>query len=568
MIHANIKLLYLIIPFFFCVDLVAWNDKVLMHDTIFIREYLDKSELYNSKPDKAAIDSSLFYINKAQALSKKIDCDNYLYEIYDQYVKFFTNTRNFSMALEYTFKIMNLLENDNRIEISFLAKKKYIALYISIGIIYFNLDNLEKSLNYLTLAEKLALENSIKDRKEENKLSVIYADIGSVYLRQKNFKIAKEYYEKSLTYSQKDKNRVYQSALYNNLGIVSMEQGDYNKALEYYEKSLSIRVVDNDKDGQAQVYNNMGTCYYNLRDYNKAISLYKRSIDICRETQNFRSELIAVRRLSIIYNGKKDYKNEAAMNWRESSLKDSISFQDNLKQVVQLEAQYEYEKQREQDELEQEIVLANKEKKMLVFIMIIGVLSFSFIVLILLYRNLKIKNKKDILQSSSLILEQKNLELEKQNLQLRNLKLEQEVDSKSKELTTHVMYLMQKNEFIDFTTNKLIELTSDTARQISKQSINSIIKQMKANVDKTAWEDFEIRFQQIHQNFYTKLNEKYPNLTPNEKRLCAFLYLNMTTKEISSITFQSVKSIEVARTRLRKKMQIDKDNVISVLQTM
>lgn len=130
------------------------------------------------------------------------------------------------------------------------------------------------------------------------------------------------------------------------------------------------------------------------------------------------------------------------------------------------------------------------------------------------------------------------------------------------------MYLVQKNEFIDSVTKRLSDLTNEESKQINKQRVNTIIRQMKANVDKTAWDEFEIRFQQIHQDFYTKLNERVPNLTTNEKRLCAFLYLNMTTKEISAITFQSIKSIEVARTRLRRKMQLDKDNLISVLQSL
>jgi DNA-binding CsgD family transcriptional regulator len=92
---------------------------------------------------------------------------------------------------------------------------------------------------------------------------------------------------------------------------------------------------------------------------------------------------------------------------------------------------------------------------------------------------------------------------------------------------------------------------------------------MKSNVDNTSWDEFEIRFHQVHQDFYKKLSEKIPNLTPNEKRLCAFLRLNMTTKEIAGITFQSIKSIQVARTRMRKKMDIERDeNLISFLQDL
>lgn len=548
----------------------SWQISSAIHDTTLVREYLDRSRKFDT-PDKMSIDSSLYYINKAEMLLKGVEDDDLLYYIHKEYVKFFTNTWNYSMALDHSFKLIQLLEN-NPDKWDTTRRDKYIALYTSIGIIYFNLNNLEKTLDNLYQAEKLALENFTENKKGGFKLSVVYNNIGSVYLQKKELDEAKKYYEKSLLYSKysndESKIKEYNSALYNNLGIIFMEKGDYNVALDYYDKSLQIRKAINDKDGLAQVYNNMGSCYFRLKNYNKALELLEKSIDLCEETRNFKSEMIAVRIMSVIYNIRKDYKNEAIMYMAESILKDSIAAQENMRQVVQLETQYEYEKKRKQDELEQQIALAEEEKNTLLFILITGVLSFSVLIMVLLYSNLKIKNKRDKLQSDSLALQQKNLELEKQNLILHNSTLEQEVENKGKELTTHMMYLVQKNEFIGFVTDKLSELTEVKSKPISKQSINSLIKQMKANVDKTSWDDFEVRFQQIHQDFHTKLNEKYPNLTPNEKRLCVFLYLNMTTKEISSITFQSIKSIEVARTRLRRKLQIDKDNLITALHNL
>jgi tetratricopeptide (TPR) repeat protein/DNA-binding CsgD family transcriptional regulator len=71
-----------------------------------------------------------------------------------------------------------------------------------------------------------------------------------------------------------------------------------------------------------------------------------------------------------------------------------------------------------------------------------------------------------------------------------------------------------------------------------------------------AWEEFEFRFQQMHSGFYDRLKQRFPDLTLNERRLCAFLKLDMTTKEISDITGQSVRAVNMARIRLRKKLGI------------
>lgn len=88
-----------------------------------------------------------------------------------------------------------------------------------------------------------------------------------------------------------------------------------------------------------------------------------------------------------------------------------------------------------------------------------------------------------------------------------------------------------------------------------------IIRELSNIQDEGLWDEFEIRYQQVHNEFYEKLQATSPNLTTNERRLCAFLRLNMTTKDIASITGQSIRSIEVARTRLRKKLDITNSEI-------
>jgi hypothetical protein len=72
---------------------------------------------------------------------------------------------------------------------------------------------------------------------------------------------------------------------------------------------------------------------------------------------------------------------------------------------------------------------------------------------------------------------------------------------------------------------------------------------------------FEIRFKNIHANFYDELMRDFPTLTLDERRLCAFLKLQMTTKEIASLTGQSIRAVELARTRLRKKLQLTNSEI-------
>ena len=219
-------------------------------------------------------------------------------------------------------------------------------------------------------------------------------------------------------------------------------------------------------------------------------------------------------------------------------LSDSIININNIKRATQLELQYQFDRMKRDAELVQEQALARKERNTLIMSLVAGILLLGIITLLLLYNLQRIKARRS----------------------------ELELDFRNKELTTHVMYLLQKNEFILTVSKKLIEI-KDKLDNEDRKHLMEIVRELETNADRTIWEEFEVRFQNVHQDFYANLNKKFPDLTPNEKKICAVLRLNMTTKEISSITFQSNKSLLVARARLRKKMGIDRDeNLVSFLQ--
>jgi DNA-binding CsgD family transcriptional regulator len=103
----------------------------------------------------------------------------------------------------------------------------------------------------------------------------------------------------------------------------------------------------------------------------------------------------------------------------------------------------------------------------------------------------------------------------------------------------------------------------------NRDIIDNVIRQLENASSEESWKEFEVRFQDVHTEFYDNLNKALPDLTPNEKKLCAFLKLNMTTKDISAITHQSVKSITMARYRLRQKLNLDRDeNLIAFLSKL
>jgi hypothetical protein len=118
------------------------------------------------------------------------------------------------------------------------------------------------------------------------------------------------------------------------------------------------------------------------------------------------------------------------------------------------------------------------------------------------------------------------------------------------------MALMRKNEVLSDIAGKLMDVRDEAVKDETKSAIKKIARELQNSTDDEVWKEFEIRFRQVHSAFYDALILQFPNLSPAEQRLCAFLRLNMTTKEISELTGQRTSSLEIARSRLRKKLGI------------
>lgn len=113
------------------------------------------------------------------------------------------------------------------------------------------------------------------------------------------------------------------------------------------------------------------------------------------------------------------------------------------------------------------------------------------------------------------------------------------------------------------------EAYSQIDQEENVNNIEGIIKSIDKETVNKLWKEFEARYMDVHKDFHHRLTTRYSNLTANERRLCAFIVLNLSTKDISSITYQSLHSIKIARYRLRKKLGLDKnENLTAFLHNL
>lgn len=151
-----------------------------------------------------------------------------------------------------------------------------------------------------------------------------------------------------------------------------------------------------------------------------------------------------------------------------------------------------------------------------------------------------------------------------QKRELERQRLENELDAKSMEITLSTMNMIRKNELLRDVKKEMEEQKKSFGDawpdRYYRKVVGSIDKFLDNDDD---WEVFEQNFNRIHNGFFKTLKTRYPSLTPSDLRFCAYLCLNLTSKEIASMMNISLKGVEAARYRIRKKLSLPSDVSLS-----
>lgn len=153
-------------------------------------------------------------------------------------------------------------------------------------------------------------------------------------------------------------------------------------------------------------------------------------------------------------------------------------------------------------------------------------------------------------------------------LKLEKNRIFEELSINQKSLTASTLKLIQNSERDINTIKQLLDVKKNTNLE-GKIIISKLISDYKLSSFNSNWKEIEILFEKVHHSFYEKLNIQFPNLTANERKICAFLKLNMSSKDIMQVTFQSEDALKKARLRLRQKLDICREtNLTAFLQNI
>ena len=486
-------------------------------------------------------DSSLLYFEKARELFIQIEdhlglaiITNFIGAVYEKKSDYPKAIASFIDAE----KSCDTLINNDSIQTS--VKRLYAILYTNLGILYHKLDSIQKPLDYFNRALRFAEEIN-----DSTRISASYSNLGMMYKAMKEYDIALTQYLKSLTISQKIGNRDYELATLNNIANLYSDRGLSDSALIYYHKAMDIAVGTGDKYGLSLINRNIAEIYLIQQNYKRAFENANMALKYSQAIGSLEEVYSNYELLSRVYKVTGDYENAYHYYVQYAVLKDSITGIETRGKVAEIQTKYETEKKEKENKLLIKDIEFEKGKSYYLMLLAVLLSLMGIISLVLFY------------------FIRKNTITKRKLAKAEAVRLEAELESQKRELTLGALSVSRNLEFINSLINELKELT-ENVNEDGLQSLNNIVKKLTQQQSDNSWKEFEKRFSEIHSNFNSQLLQKFPNLTQSEVKLSAFLKLGMNTKEICSITFQSVRAVEATRLRLRKKLGLTNGENLSM----
>jgi len=433
----------------------------------------------------------------------------------------------YEQALQLLFQARDIFTKLNK-------EKKLAETYNRIGGCYYDQGNFEKAYEFFQNGLNLYSKTG-----SQRGLSVLYNNIGEIYRINKNYALALDYYHKAIEINLKLNHSDYLAINYDNIGSIYIDKNNLDSASYYLSRALELGLLSEDPKIISSIRVSLGSLHLIKGDHENALKNLQQGYDIAVQNSYLLTIRDASLRLSQVHKELQDHKKAYQFFRQYRTTNDSIHNIENLEKITRMGMKYLYDQESEINKIQ------NQRVNLKYFSIAAGLISLS-VILVLLYGRLRLKNLQNRIQA--------------ENLQLERSQLQDELDYKNRELTTNVMYLVKKNELINYISEKLLKAKPNFT-VANKKSIQEVILNLQSNVDENVWLTFEERFKEVHKDFYKNLNEQFPNLSENDKKLCAFIKLDMNTKEIAAITHQNPSSIEVARTRLRKKLNISNTDI-------
>lgn len=477
--------------------------------------------------------TSLDYSLKALAIAEKIGDKGLLSSYYTYLSSIYRRQGNIPVALDYSMLALKIEEEAGN-------KPRIFGCLVNMAGMHSTQKSYDLALKILQRAFLLS-----KEMGNSQNMSISLTNIGSIYREMKK-PAALEYFKKALA-ANKGNDIGLRAHILNNIGSIYTEQKKFGEASQMLEEALTLNNKLGLNRAAAEVWIKQALLHQAQGEYLQTISCAQKALELAQETKHLEVQRDSHELLSTVYAATGSYANAYQSYVRYKSLSDSLLNEKNIREVTLLESKYEYAKEKQNYEIERlNREMKIKDQKQIILFLIICSILILMLAFAIYWSN---RFKKRVLR-----------------LEIDNINRELEANQKA--MTAATLKLIQNSER-DANCLKTLENLKKNTAEDGQSEIRKLMSEYKLKSYNSNWEEFEILFEKVNASFYEKLNELFPTLTTNERRLCVFLKLNMSNNHISQITFQSEEALKKARLRLKKKLEIEREvSLTSFIQSL
>lgn len=407
-----------------------------------------------------------------------------------------------------------------------------------------------------------ALERALQILKESDfrkdttgTLGILYQLIGNLYLKQSQPGQAEHFFAAALSQRQMNKDSVYLPGSLIAMGDILQAQYNAEKSIHLYREALLI--AQKTQNGQAQVLAELALhrWYSSHTDADSAAFFLSAAITHASilNDLSFLIQALTAKRTLLSHN--RLFREALEIQLCIDSVK---NIRDNWEQQQlskNLEAQYH------SGQKSRELMVAKEKIRTNTIISVLAVFVLCAIV-ITLFLFLKKQRRIQKQQQEITQLQENNWQLHQKALLQEQMVLQNEIDFKESQLSAMAVQMSRRNELI----NALKENIGPAYLQ-QNQEIQKMLQIGQSRDNE--WDEFQLSFESLNKNFRQKLLAKFPDISPNEIKICCLIKMNLSIKEMANILNIAPDSVKTARYRLRKKLGLQtEDNFAAFIQSL
>lgn len=574
-------------------------------DTLFLhkKNTMFTKYLNLSKDEQFTLSERKLFLQKALTLSNELNNPKALMQALSSNGYILAQEGHYAEAYEIFNRIINISDSVGYTSPSDWRRKAYLANVM--GLIYKELGEYDKALKQyyssLSICDSVNWSEGISAAL--NNISILYNLVGNT-----NEALSILVESKHLAESNNDTNLLFD--IYINMMDMYVQTQLYDSASYYGQKALKVSVELNIPYDQAFVEVGFGKLYSKQKKYKQAIKSLKQGFittqkhgfdeilleitielaAIYRQINNLEKatvmlniatttdERIRIPLLHVKLLFEKSELNNAYGNYKKAFdiqktaiyYKDSINSSWEKVKYAEIQTLYHIKLQKQRNMVLAKNLSINqlkvKQQRFFILISIVFLIILSGLV-ILFYR------KRNFEHKTNKVLRAQNdkIKSQQQIIQFKNEQsFKQEIDYKNRQLTTFSLSALKQSESLDIIFQQITELLNQhNIKRITRQKLEEVIRHLRPLSSQTDMDEFHSYFEAVHPSFYANLKIIAPDLTLHEQKICAYLRLGMNTKEIASITFRQIRSVESTRFRIRKKLNLTaNENLFTKLEPL